>query len=218
MDASQAIGTITSYDDLILVARQRMDQLEITFETLDAISGVQPGYSAKLLCPGHCKTFGPISFCAVMGALSMKLIAVEDLEALSRVPISPGQAQVSAQSPCRLRSMRLRPSPDNRASAQQLAPAATAESPRGILAPTLYMHGSRLVLGRDYLSSRPGETRARPMPARGAKRPGHPYAGPSEPIAAVNSTCPPPTRRWRRKVERRSIQNWRHLGSDQRAL
>lgn len=85
MDASQAIGTITSYDDLIAVARARMDQLQITFETLDAISGVQPGYSAKLLCPGHCKTFGPISFCAVMGALSMKLIAVEDLEALSRV-------------------------------------------------------------------------------------------------------------------------------------
>jgi hypothetical protein len=85
MNASQAIGTINSYDDLIAVARARMDQLEITFETLDAISGVQPGYSAKLLCPGHCKTFGPISFCAVMGALSMKLIAVEDLEALSRV-------------------------------------------------------------------------------------------------------------------------------------
>jgi hypothetical protein len=87
VDAPQAIATIGSYDDLIAVARARMDQLEITFATLDWISGVQSGYSAKLLGPGpdHCKTVGPISFCAIMGALGMKLLAVEDAEAMARV-------------------------------------------------------------------------------------------------------------------------------------
>jgi hypothetical protein len=83
-----AIATIRSYDDLIVVARARMDDaLEITFETLDHLSGVQSGYSAKLLGPGpdHCKTLGPVSFCAIMGALGMKLLAVEDAAAMARV-------------------------------------------------------------------------------------------------------------------------------------
>ena len=85
MDAPQAIATIHSYDDLIAVARARMDALEITFATLDSISGVQEGYSAKLLGPGHCKTLGPVSFCSIMAALGMKLLAVEDPEAMARV-------------------------------------------------------------------------------------------------------------------------------------
>jgi hypothetical protein len=76
---------IRSYDDLIVVARARMTELLITYETLDAVSGVQPGYAAKLLCPGRLKTFGPMSFCAIMGALGIKLIAVEDLEAVARL-------------------------------------------------------------------------------------------------------------------------------------
>jgi hypothetical protein len=76
---------IRSYDDLIEVARRRMMELLITYETLDAVSGVQSGYGAKLLCPGRIKTFGPMSFCAIMGALGIKLVAVEDPEAVARL-------------------------------------------------------------------------------------------------------------------------------------
>ena len=76
---------IRSYDDLIEVARRRMMELLITYETLDAVSGVQSGYGAKLLCPGRIKTFGPMSFCAIMGALGIKLVAVEDPAAVARL-------------------------------------------------------------------------------------------------------------------------------------
>lgn len=76
---------IKSYDDLIVVARRRMMELLMTYETLDAVSGVQSGYAAKILCPGRLKTFGPMSFCAIMGALGIKLVAVEDPEAAARL-------------------------------------------------------------------------------------------------------------------------------------
>jgi hypothetical protein len=76
---------IRSYDDLIAVARLRMAELLITYETLDAVSGVQSGYAAKLLCPGRVKTFGPMSFCAIMGALGIKLVATEDREAIAQL-------------------------------------------------------------------------------------------------------------------------------------
>jgi hypothetical protein len=76
---------IRSYDDLIVVARARIAELQITFETLDDCSGVQSGYAAKLLSLTKIKTFGPMSFCAIMGALGIKLVAVEDPDATARL-------------------------------------------------------------------------------------------------------------------------------------
>ncbi len=81
----EPIGTIRSYDDLLDVARARMAALSITFETLDAVSGVASGYSAKLLGPNPSKRFGVMSFSAIMGALGMQLVAVVDEEAIDRV-------------------------------------------------------------------------------------------------------------------------------------
>jgi hypothetical protein len=80
---AQPIAVVKDYDDFRTAMRVRMAQLQITFETLDAVSGVQAGHSAKLLGPNPSKHFGPMSFCAVMGALGMKLVAVEDVEALA---------------------------------------------------------------------------------------------------------------------------------------
>ena len=41
LSLSEPIGTIRAYDDLVTVARARMIELDITFEILDAVSGVQ---------------------------------------------------------------------------------------------------------------------------------------------------------------------------------
>jgi hypothetical protein len=79
------IGLVQSYDDLVAIARARMTELQISYETLDAVSGVQAGYSAKLLGPNRAKRFGPVSFCAIMGALGMKLVAVEDADMLAHI-------------------------------------------------------------------------------------------------------------------------------------
>lgn len=62
-----------------------MAQLSITYETLDAVAGLQSNYSSHILGPNPSKRFGPMSLTAVMGALGMKFIAVEDPEAFARV-------------------------------------------------------------------------------------------------------------------------------------
>jgi hypothetical protein len=79
------IAIVRGYDDLLSAARARMAQLDITFATLDAVSGVASGYSAKLLGPEPCKRFGEMSLGAIMGALGLKLAVLDDPEALAQV-------------------------------------------------------------------------------------------------------------------------------------
>jgi hypothetical protein len=38
-----------SYSELLNCIRRRKDELNVSFEILDAVSGLQSGYSAKLL-------------------------------------------------------------------------------------------------------------------------------------------------------------------------
>jgi hypothetical protein len=84
MDAAP-LGVVRDYDDLLEIARNRMAQLQITFETLDSVSGCQPGYCAKLLGPMPSKRLGAMSLPAVLGALGMKLIAVVDDEQFAQI-------------------------------------------------------------------------------------------------------------------------------------
>ena len=81
----EPLGVVRNYTDLLDVARARMAALSITFETLDAVSGVASGYSAKLLGPNPSKRLGAMSFAAVLGALGIELHAFEDQEALERL-------------------------------------------------------------------------------------------------------------------------------------
>lgn len=85
MDATPALGIVREYADLLAVARAQMARLSITFETLDVVSGVQSGYSAKLLGPRPSRRFGRMSLPAIMGALGIALVAIEDADALARV-------------------------------------------------------------------------------------------------------------------------------------
>jgi len=85
MDASQPIGTVKNYDDLLTIVRARVAELGISFETLDAVSGVCSGYSAKLIGATPCKRLGAVSLGAILGTLGIKLLVVEDLEQLARV-------------------------------------------------------------------------------------------------------------------------------------
>jgi hypothetical protein len=40
---------VTNYTQLLDAIRRRKDELNVSFEILDAVSGLQSGYSAKLL-------------------------------------------------------------------------------------------------------------------------------------------------------------------------
>jgi hypothetical protein len=83
--AAAQIAIVKDYDDLLALARARKVQLGVTFETLDAVSGVQAGYSAKLLAPSPNKRFGPMSFGAIFGALGLQFVAIEDPDMLARI-------------------------------------------------------------------------------------------------------------------------------------
>jgi hypothetical protein len=82
-EALREIAVVKEYADFLAFARACMAQLGIAFETLDDVSGVQSGYSAKVIGPNPCKNFGPVSFISIFGALALKLVAVEDPEAMA---------------------------------------------------------------------------------------------------------------------------------------
>ena len=80
-----AIAAVRSIDDLRALLRDRIASLGITFETTDTIAGLPAGYTAKLLAPTPLRRLGTISIDALLGATGLKLLAVEDAEALARV-------------------------------------------------------------------------------------------------------------------------------------
>jgi hypothetical protein len=77
---------IPDYAALVAAIRQRMIDLEITFSELDHISGLQSGYSSKLICgPKTAKHFGPVSLGCVLSALALKLTVSVDHEQAARL-------------------------------------------------------------------------------------------------------------------------------------
>jgi len=80
-----SLAVVRSYDELVAALSARRDELQITFLTLDDLSGIQVGYSAKLLSPGRVKKLGCMSLTSLLGALALKLIVVEDPEQLAKV-------------------------------------------------------------------------------------------------------------------------------------
>jgi hypothetical protein len=75
--------TITEMADLVAVIRARALELNITHETIDAISGLQSGYFSKIAA--GMKGIGSITWACLLPALGLKVVVHEDLEALARV-------------------------------------------------------------------------------------------------------------------------------------
>jgi hypothetical protein len=69
---------ITSLTELLAALRDRRDELNISHEIIDDIAGFQSGYTSKLLAPRPSKNLGYMSLGAVMGALGVGLVLVED--------------------------------------------------------------------------------------------------------------------------------------------
>jgi hypothetical protein len=76
---------IRSIPDLVQAVRARRDELGITHETIDEIAGLPSGYCSKLLAPEPMKGLGPISIPAILGALGVALVLVEDTAQVERV-------------------------------------------------------------------------------------------------------------------------------------
>jgi hypothetical protein len=75
-------------EELRALICDRRDELDVSHETLDFISGLQPGYVSKLLAPDPIRNFGPESLRALLGALALKIVKIEiaeDPEAAAKV-------------------------------------------------------------------------------------------------------------------------------------
>ena len=79
------LAIVRTTDDLREVFRRRVAELNISLETLDALAGLPTRYSSKVLSLQPTRSFGQISFEALLGALGLALIVIEDAEALARV-------------------------------------------------------------------------------------------------------------------------------------
>jgi hypothetical protein len=79
------LGVVRSDQDLHQALRDRANQLNIARETIDDIAGLTRGHSSKLLAPQQIKRFGPLSRWLLLQALGLKLVLVEDTEALAQI-------------------------------------------------------------------------------------------------------------------------------------
>jgi hypothetical protein len=80
-----ALGAIiTDYAGLLAVLRRRADQLRLSRISLDTLTGLADGHSAKLLAPAHSKILGEKSFGAMLEALGLRLVVEEDPQALAK--------------------------------------------------------------------------------------------------------------------------------------
>jgi len=76
---------IRSMPELIDALRARAHELQLTHQTIDSVAGLQDGYTSKLLAPKAIKNLGPVSFEAMLGALGLAVVVVEDPEQVKRV-------------------------------------------------------------------------------------------------------------------------------------
>lgn len=77
------LGPVACYADLHELMRRRADELEITRASLDRLACLPAGYAAKLLSPKPMKKLSDETLGFAMPALGMKLVAIEDLEAIA---------------------------------------------------------------------------------------------------------------------------------------
>ena len=80
---ARQLADIQDYGTLHTALRARADELDISRLTVDEVAGLPVGYTGKLLGPKMVKKFGPISLGPVLRVLGVKLVMVEDAEAIT---------------------------------------------------------------------------------------------------------------------------------------
>lgn len=71
---------ITTRDDLVDLIRRRRDELGITHETIDHLTGWASGYASKVLSPEPLKNLGAKGLSLVLEALALGIVRVEFVE------------------------------------------------------------------------------------------------------------------------------------------
>jgi hypothetical protein len=81
----RSLAVVSSYGELILCLRQRAEALGVSNMTLDEAAGLTSGHAGKLLSSRPHRALGPISLGLMLEALGLRLVVVEDEEALARM-------------------------------------------------------------------------------------------------------------------------------------
>lgn len=93
----KVLGIVRSaggYGFLQKLLRSRWQQLSISGESLDEISGLTGRYVSKLLAPRPPKNLGPQSLGPVLGSLAVALVVVEDRSMLARIAKHVGKQTI----------------------------------------------------------------------------------------------------------------------------
>ena len=81
----RVIGEFSDYDELISALRARAAELNLSGESIDAVSGLASRYAQKLLGPQQIRRLGPTSLGPFLGALAVRCLIVEDKAALAKL-------------------------------------------------------------------------------------------------------------------------------------
>jgi hypothetical protein len=84
-DEPRVLGEFASYEAMLAVIRQRVQELAINGERFDEYAGLPKGYLSKLIGVNPTRRIGMQSFTPLMTAIGIKLRAIEDREAIERL-------------------------------------------------------------------------------------------------------------------------------------
>jgi hypothetical protein len=85
MNEGRRLAIVRTYDELITALRARADELLVTRETMDAVTGLQSGYTAKLLARVPIRQLGRVSLGPILLCLGLTLTVTEDTIASKRI-------------------------------------------------------------------------------------------------------------------------------------
>jgi hypothetical protein len=83
-EPERRLAVVRSYDELHAVMRARVEELQVTRESIDNVTGLQSGYAGKLLAPIPIKSLGRTSMGPMLEVLGLALVVVEDPESLEK--------------------------------------------------------------------------------------------------------------------------------------
>ena len=83
--AFRPLAVIRDWNEFRQACRARCDELRIARTTVDIVGGFPAGQTAKLIAPLPPQGFGTVSFAAMLGALGLAMVVVEDAEAIARI-------------------------------------------------------------------------------------------------------------------------------------
>jgi hypothetical protein len=83
-DAPRELGNVFRYEDLHAILRARCAEIGLARAQLDEIAGLPDSYATKILAPRPMRTMGSMALSVVLPVLGVRLVAIEDPEALSK--------------------------------------------------------------------------------------------------------------------------------------